>query len=162
MAQELPDEPEAAGELPPDVRRQGRAPSEVASGRVRKPGPFGLPQEVIAVPAGRPYIIPVVHPVLPSPCAPYAEIMPRWRIAAIARKDGFRACTEVQVSDRRELGGRVHEAPLGGDHGRLGAVVGAELGEDGADVELDGALGDKEALGDGGVLEAPGEEREDF
>ena len=29
-------------------------------------------------------------------------------------------------------------------------------------MELDGALGDKEAFGDGGVLEAPGEQREDF
>src|SRR3712207_5676385 len=57
-------------------------------------------------------------------------------------------------------GGGVHEAALGGYPRGLRAVVGVELGEDRADVELDGPLGDKEAFGDGRVLEAPGEQRQ--
>jgi hypothetical protein len=50
---------------------------------------------------------------------------------------------------------RLDEAAAGGDLDRLGAVVGAELGEDGADVELDGPLGDEEPFGDLPVSQPP-------
>src|SRR5215212_2472029 len=41
--------------------------------------------------------------------------------------------------------GSVHEPAADGDPGRLGAVLGFELGKDGADVELDRPFGDKES-----------------
>src|SRR5215210_737014 len=55
---------------------------------------------------------------------------------------------------------RLDEAAAGGDPDRLGAVVGAELGEDGADVELDGPLGDEEPFGDLPVSQPPRDEPE--
>src|SRR3954454_11026799 len=54
----------------------------------------------------------------------------------------------------------LHEPALGGNPGRLGAVLGFEFCEDGADMELDRPLRDKEPAGDLGVLQAAGEERE--
>src|SRR3712207_2752351 len=52
------------------------------------------------------------------------------------------------------------EAAADGYPGGFGAVVGAELGEDLADVELDGALGDEEPLGDLLVAQPPRDEPE--
>ena len=57
------------------------------------------------------------------------------------------------------LGG-LHEPPADGNSGRLGTVLGFELGEDGADVKLDRSFRDKESTCDLGVLQAAGEKRE--
>ena len=56
--------------------------------------------------------------------------------------------------------GSFHEPAADGDPGCLGTVLGFELGEDGAYMELDRPLGDKEPIRDLGVLQAAGEERE--
>jgi hypothetical protein len=57
------------------------------------------------------------------------------------------------------LGG-LDEPAADGDPGRLGTVLGFELGEDRADVKLDRSFRDKESSCDLGVLQAAGEERE--
>src|SRR5215212_5876643 len=75
------------------------------------------------------------------------------------RQEGrFSPCTLVQQRCA-DLGG-LDEPAADGDPGRLGTVLGFELGEDGADVELDRPFGDKEPICDLGVLQAAGEERE--
>src|ERR687893_804719 len=58
---------------------------------------------------------------------------------------------------RPVLVGKAHEAAVGGDGNGFGAVVRAELGEDGSHVELDRPLADKQPLGDLGILEAAGQ-----
>jgi hypothetical protein len=57
------------------------------------------------------------------------------------------------------LGG-VYETAADGDPGRLGTVLGFELGEDGADVELYRPFRDKESTCDIGIFQAVGEESE--
>src|SRR5215204_3902408 len=53
------------------------------------------------------------------------------------------------------LGG-LHEPAADGNSGRLGTVLGFELGEDGADVKLDRSFRDKESSCDLGFLPAAG------
>src|SRR5215210_1802617 len=81
------------------------------------------------------------------------------------RQEGqFSVCTLVQVS-RREWSGSpwlkcFDEPSADGDSGRLGTVLRFELGEDGADVELDRPFRDKESTCDLGVFQAASEEGE--
>src|SRR5215208_2386769 len=81
------------------------------------------------------------------------------------RQEGrFSVCTLVQVSRRGSSGSPwlrcLDEPSADGDPGRLGTVLGFELGEDGADVELDRPFRDKESTCDLGVFQAAGEEGE--
>ena len=61
---------------------------------------------------------------------------------------------------RPERASEGHEAVAGGQVDGLGAALGAELGQDRRDVELDGVVADGEALGDGLVGQALGDEVE--
>src|SRR5215207_10892308 len=81
------------------------------------------------------------------------------------RQEGrFSVCTLVQVSRRGWSGSPclrcLDEPSADGDPGRFGTVLGFQLGEDRADVELDRSFRDKESTCDLGVLQAAGEERE--
>ena len=63
--------------------------------------------------------------------------------------------TWARGSEVRRGGSRnLHEPAADGDPGRLGAVLGFEFCQDGADVELDRPLRDEELVGDLGVLKA--------
>ena len=73
--------------------------------------------------------------------------------------DGRFTCDGGGEETGRNLRG-FHQTAADGDSGRFGAVLGFELGEYGADVELDGAFGDKELGRYLGVLEAAGDEGE--
>lgn len=115
-----------------------------------------LAQEVFPVLARCCEIRPDVHPALLPRCC-LQEIMPRGELFGIARKDGFWAVRRYRWTPGVPLSGRrVYQAALAGDAGGFGAVLGAQLGEDGPHVKLDGALGDVELAGDLGVLEAAG------
>jgi hypothetical protein len=83
------------------------------------------------------------------------------------RRDGFRPVlwySAASGNGNQDLwfrgSGGLDEPAADGDPGRFGTVLGFQLGEDRADVELDRSFRDKESTCDLGVLQAAGEERE--
>src|SRR5215210_4378526 len=91
----------------------------------------------------------------------YVQSMHQVEAPGIVHGDGFRPVRRYRYAGP-VLAGHPDKALPGGEGDGLGAVVGAELGEYRADVELDGPLGDEEPRGDLAVVQTLGDETEDL